>query len=57
MQDIIVYIIVFLCVVYVGKHLLDFFRSKKKGCGCSCGCSDCPLSAKCKSEKNKTTKK
>lgn len=48
MQTIIVYIIVSLCVIYAGKHILSFFhkknRSKSKGCGC--GCSGCSLAQK-----------
>lgn len=55
-QDIIVYIIVFLCIAYAGKHFLSFFRSKGKSSGCNCGCSNCTMSAKCKDGKASTKK-
>lgn len=55
MQNIIVYIIVFLCVAYAGKHILGFFKKKSasKGNGCGCGCSGCQLSQKASSCKDK----
>ena len=46
LQDILVYIIVLLCVVYAGRHFLKFFKKTKpgeNGCGCGCaGCAGCP---------------
>ena len=30
-QDIIVYIIVLLCVMYTGKHFFKFFRKRRTG--------------------------
>ena len=43
LQDILVYIIVLLCVVYAGQHFLKFFKKKKTGeNGCGCGCAGCP---------------
>lgn len=55
MQNIIVYIIVFLCVIYAGKHITGFFnkKNKGKGNGCGCGCSGCQLSQKANSCKDK----
>ena len=41
-QEIIVYIIVALCVLYTIKHFLSFFRKGKKGGSkCDCGCGGC----------------
>ena len=46
-QDIIVYIIVLLCVMYTGKHFFKFFRKRRTGVsGCGCGCSGCAMSNK-----------
>lgn len=46
-QDIIVYIIVLLCVMYAGKHFFKFFKKKRTEVnGCSCGCSGCAMSKK-----------
>ena len=42
-QNILVYIIVALCVVYAGRHFLKFFKKKKPGQhpDCGCGCAGC----------------
>lgn len=39
-QDTIVYIIVFLCIIYAGKHFFRFFK-KRKNINCNSGCSNC----------------
>lgn len=57
-QDIIVYIIVLLCVIYTGKHFFKFFRKRRTGVsGCSCGCSDCAMVKKQSCKDNENTKK
>lgn len=46
-QDVIVYVIMFLCVVYTGKHFLKSFRRRKAASsGCGCGGSGCPVAKK-----------
>lgn len=46
-QDVIIYVIMFLCVLYTGKHFLKFFRREKAvSSGCNCGCSGCPIAKK-----------
>lgn len=43
MQDIIVYIIVAGCIVFMCRHYLKIiFRKKGKSPGCGCGCDSCP---------------
>lgn len=57
-QDIIVYIIVFLCVMYTGRHFFKFFRKKKSGVNaCSCGCSGCAMAKKQSCKDNENAKK
>lgn len=44
LQNLVVYIIVFLCMAYAGKHIYHFFTGLKKGSkSCECGCSGCKL--------------
>lgn len=42
LQDIIVIAIVFICVLYVGRHIMNYFRAAQKGenpcAGCASGC-------------------
>lgn len=57
-QDIIVYIIVLLCVIYTGKHFFKFFRKRRTGVsGCGCGCSGCAMVKKQSCKDNENTKK
>ncbi len=47
MQDLIVYIIVAGCVVFMFRHYLKIlFRKKGKSPGCGGGCDSCPYSRK-----------
>lgn len=42
-QDVLVYVIVACCVVYMFRHYLKIlFRRKGKSPGCGCGCDECP---------------
>lgn len=57
-QDILVYIIMFLCVVYTGKHFLKFFKKKNsKVTHCNSGCSGCSLAHKTYCHDREKTKK
>jgi hypothetical protein len=42
-QDIMVYLIVFLCIVYAGKNIFRSFGKKSSSHSCCCsGCPGCP---------------
>lgn len=46
-QDLIVYLIMFLCILYAGKHFLKFFNRKgSSATDCGCGCSGCKMAGK-----------
>ncbi|HJE47417.1 FeoB-associated Cys-rich membrane protein [Phocaeicola coprophilus] len=58
LQDLIVYLILFLCIWYAGKHFLKFFRRKSSSTtGCGCGCSGCSMASKQNTCSEKKTKK
>ncbi|WP_300729961.1 FeoB-associated Cys-rich membrane protein [uncultured Bacteroides sp.] len=56
-QEIIVFVIVFLCMAYAGKLIYKFIKKKDKSDGCSGGCANCPLADKLNCSSNKKLKK